>query len=64
MFVSIVIATRNRSVLLGQTLRALARQTWPAAGLEIIVSDNGSTDNTRDVVTSIEGTGCAVRYLS
>ncbi|HEY2151825.1 MAG TPA: glycosyltransferase [Vicinamibacterales bacterium] len=64
MFVSIVIATRNRSVLLGQTLRALARQTWPADALEIIVSDNGSTDDTRDVVTSIEGAGCAVRYLS
>jgi glycosyltransferase involved in cell wall biosynthesis len=63
-FVSIVIATRNRSVLLGQALRALARQTWRADDLEIIVADNGSTDDTRDVVRSNEASGCAVRYLS
>ena len=49
-FVSIVIATRNRSALLEQTLHGLARQRWPADRLEIIVSDNGSTDATREVV--------------
>jgi O-antigen/teichoic acid export membrane protein/glycosyltransferase involved in cell wall biosynthesis len=65
LFVSIVIATRNRSALLGQTLEALARQRWPADQLEIIVSDNGSTDDTRAVIERAAGRarGAAVRYL-
>src|SRR5260370_449353 len=50
MFVSVVIATRNRSALLGQTLDAVARQRWPHDRLEIVVADNGSTDDTRLVV--------------
>ena len=50
MFVSVVIATRNRSALLGQTLDAVARQQWPHDRLEIVVADNGSTDDTRLVV--------------
>jgi glycosyltransferase involved in cell wall biosynthesis len=64
-FVSIVIATRNRSALLGQTLDALAAQRWPVDQLEIVVADNGSSDDTRAVVARAarrEG-GAAVRYL-
>jgi glucosyl-dolichyl phosphate glucuronosyltransferase len=65
MFVSIVIATHNRSALLEQTLGALARQRWPADRLEIIVSDNGSTDGTRAVVERAAGLpgGVPVHYL-
>jgi glycosyltransferase involved in cell wall biosynthesis len=37
--------------MLRQTLRALSAQTW--ADLEIIVSDNGSGDNTPDVVAEM-----------
>jgi glycosyltransferase involved in cell wall biosynthesis len=63
-FVSIVIATHNRSALLGQTLDALAGQTWPADQLEIIVADNGSTDGTRAVVQRAASRGGApMRYL-
>jgi glycosyltransferase involved in cell wall biosynthesis len=64
-FVSIVIATRNRSTLLGQTLDALAAQRWPVDRLEIVVADNGSTDDTRAVVARAAGSdgGPAVRYL-
>jgi glycosyltransferase involved in cell wall biosynthesis len=63
--VSIVIATRNRSALLAQTLDALARQCWPAGQLEIVVADNGSTDDTRVVVerTVRRRIGASVRYL-
>jgi glucosyl-dolichyl phosphate glucuronosyltransferase len=65
MFISIVIATRNRSALLAETLRALASQRWPADRLEIIVADNGSTDDTRAVVrgVSAEHRGGCIRYL-
>ncbi len=65
MFVSIVIATRNRSALLGQTLDVLADQQWPVNRLEIIVADNGSSDDTRAVVehAARRDGGAAVRYL-
>ena len=62
MFVSVVIATRNRSVLLARTLRALASQRWPAGQMEIIVADNGSTDETGAIVEGFSE-GVAVRYL-
>src|SRR5258705_5540917 len=50
MFVSVVIATRNRQALLAETLAALAAQRWPRDRFEIIVADNGSTDATRSIV--------------
>jgi glycosyltransferase involved in cell wall biosynthesis len=63
-FVSIVIATHNRSALLGQTLAALAEQRWPVDQVEIIVSDNGSTDGTRAVVQGAASRdGAPVRHL-
>src|SRR5580693_4830371 len=65
MFVSVVIATRNRSALLAQTLDALARQRWPPDRFEIVVADNGSTDDTRLVVeqAAARAGALAVRYL-
>src|SRR4051812_41728470 len=51
-FFSIVIATKNRAVLLEDTLAALASQQWPRDRFEILVADNGSTDHTRAVVTA------------
>jgi len=63
MFVSIVIATRNRSVLLGRTLEALARQRWPRDRMDVLVADNGSTDDTALVVEAARSSGLPVRYL-
>ncbi len=51
-FFSVLIATRNREALLDETLAALAAQQWPRDRFEILVADNGSTDNTRAVVES------------
>lgn len=62
MFISIVIATRNRSVLLGRTLDALARQDWPRERFEVVIADNGSTDGTADVVHARAGL-LPARYL-
>jgi len=62
---SVVIATRNRQALLAETLQALAAQDWPADAFEVIVADNGSTDETPRVVAEAARRRGAplVRYL-
>jgi glycosyltransferase involved in cell wall biosynthesis len=47
---SVVIATFNRARLLADTLQALASQEAPHGGFEVVVADNGSTDETGAVV--------------
>ncbi|GAA5061828.1 glycosyltransferase involved in cell wall biosynthesis [Thermocatellispora tengchongensis] len=49
---SVVIPTYNRAELLAHTLRSLTRQTLPAGRFEVLVSDDGSGDDTADVVRS------------
>lgn len=48
--ISVIIPTYNRSRLLRGTLTALADQRFPADEFEVIVSDDGSTDDTRQTV--------------
>ena len=47
---SVIIPTRNRSEILSKALDALTLQTFSKNKFEVIVVDNGSTDNTKDVV--------------
>src|SRR5688572_6394022 len=54
-YASIIIPTLNRSALLRKTLASIAHQTYPQNNLEVIIVDNGSTDNTRDVVAEFTG---------
>lgn len=51
-FISVVIATKDRSSLLCETLASLFSQQWPRDRYDIRIADNGSTDDTRDVVAS------------
>jgi glycosyltransferase involved in cell wall biosynthesis len=46
--VSVVVPTRNRHALLAATLEAIERQTCIPGGFEVIVADDGSTDETPD----------------
>ncbi len=46
--VSVIIPTYNRKESLLRTLDSLARQTYPADRMEVIVVDDGSTDGTTD----------------
>lgn len=56
--VSVIIPTYNRSGLLAEAIESTLAQTWK--DLEIIVVDDGSTDDTREVVARYGG---RVRYI-
>lgn len=56
--VSIIVPTFNRAHMLGQSLSTLLDQTCPP--YEIIVVDDGSSDDTADVVDSLSG---PIRYI-
>jgi glycosyltransferase involved in cell wall biosynthesis len=51
--VSVIIATHNRAEFVGQTLKSVLDQTHK--GIEVIVVDDGSTDNTADLLKQYEG---------
>ena len=49
--ISVIIPTYNRSKLLNRSIRSVLNQTFQPN--EIIVVDNGSTDDTREMVSKI-----------
>jgi len=53
-FCSIVIAARNESKNIGDTISALLLQNYPAECFEILVIDDHSTDNTLELLKQIE----------
>ena len=46
---SVILPTRNRALLLAQALESLTRQTLAADRFEVVIVDDGSTDDTPDV---------------
>ena len=62
MRLSVVVPTYNRSEVLRVCLASLARQTLPSDQFEVLVVDDGSTDDTESVVRSFQG-ALLVRYL-
>ena len=59
---TVVIPTKDRAPYLHHTLRTCALQDYE--NLEIIVSDDGSTDDTRDVVEDAARKDPRIRYVS
>jgi glycosyltransferase involved in cell wall biosynthesis len=53
--ISVVIPTYNRSALLRRTLESLAAQRCDAAEFEVIVADDGSSDDTAAMLESFGG---------
>ena len=62
MKVSVLIPTLNRLSMLRESLASARRQTH--RDLEILVSDDGSSDGTRDFVRQVEAIDSRVRLLS
>lgn len=60
--VSVIIPTYNRDKLLTYSLDSLTLQNLGKNRYEVIVADDGSTDNTRDVVKQYEGK-MNIKYL-
>jgi glycosyltransferase involved in cell wall biosynthesis len=56
--VSVVIPTHNRAHIIGKAVRSALAQTY--RNLEVVVADDGSTDDTRTVIESL---GPRVRYV-
>jgi glycosyltransferase involved in cell wall biosynthesis len=59
--ITAIICTRNRAPLLEIAIQSLFRQTRPRADYDIMVVDNGSTDQTADICSRFAGD--AVRYV-
>lgn len=63
--ISIIIPTRNRAAWLPTCLAHLEQQTFPAACFEVIVVDDGSTDDTCSVLARYtHGSPIRIRTLS
>lgn len=60
MLASIIITTYNRREALVETVKALAKQTVPADRYEIIIVDDGSTDDTYAAISELS-LPCAVK---
>ncbi|MBN2413849.1 glycosyltransferase [candidate division KSB1 bacterium] len=64
-FVSIVVAARNEEKNIGDLMTALVRQDYPNEKYEIIIVDDGSTDNTAEIVKKYQsGSSCRIHLLT
>ena len=61
--ISVVIGTYNRAHLLSEAIESLIAQQADGLRYEVIVVDNNSSDNTREVVSSFEGLEIPIRYV-
>jgi len=59
--ISIIIATYNRAAYIAETLTSIANQTYK--DFECIIVDDGSTDETESIVSSIEKNDSRFKYI-
>lgn len=63
MTLSIIIPCRNAALTIGETIQALLAQEWPMPW-ELIVADNGSTDDLAQVIHQYDGRLPSLRLLN
>jgi len=51
--ISVIICTYNRSNSLADTLLCLTKQTYESENWELIVVDNNSNDNTKEIISEL-----------
>ena len=61
--ITVAVITFNRSRFLRETLAGLVRQTYPPELWELLVIDNNSKDDTRDVVASFMASSPSPRHV-
>jgi glucosyl-dolichyl phosphate glucuronosyltransferase len=61
--VTVAVLTYNRSRLLRETLACIVRQNYPAGRWELLVIDNNSKDDTKEVVSSFFSAGTPPRLV-
>jgi len=59
--VSIIMATYNRGYCIGRAIQSIVNQTYP--NWELMVVDDGSSDNTDEVVQELQDKDSRIRYL-
>ena len=63
MFISVIIPTFNRAIILKECLHALSLQDLDQINYEVIVVDDGSKDNTKEIVESFKSKIVNIRYI-
>ena len=63
-YVSIIIAARNEEENIGHCIQSIINQTYPQNKLEVIVTDDHSTDNTVSIVNQFQKENITVINLS
>ncbi|HEX7600348.1 MAG TPA: glycosyltransferase family A protein, partial [Polyangiaceae bacterium] len=61
-FLTIAIPTRNRSPFLRECLDSIRGQKEGIDRIEVVVSDNASTDDTAEVIEALRRSGLPIRY--
>jgi glycosyltransferase involved in cell wall biosynthesis len=59
--VSVILPTYNRAHIVSKALQSVLAQTYP--NFEVIVIDDGSTDNTKEIITNIACKDPRVKYF-
>lgn len=60
---TIAIPTYNRCVYLKQSLNVLVPQLTQERRVDLLVSDNASTDNTQELIRELQSRGAHIRYM-
>jgi glycosyltransferase involved in cell wall biosynthesis len=60
---SVIIPTRNRANYLKNAFESIKNQSLPSNEYEVIVVDNGSTDNTKQIVEEFNSNVQNIRYF-